>query len=284
MKILKLLPLLLLSAIVLPSCNNNDDPQANTQAVVISADSSTVASYNRDDQSLDILPGAIYGVLVNLDNSTLQLSVANLQYDGNQQAISFSLPELRLGMSQTGWLLDHAEPISVQTQSGTATISKLQVNFALRANGAQNVVRIYMVLDDKYELTTIFNNSQFIGTTTSTDITDPADNPFTTDLSQYLVVIDRQKKTAQVQIANPKFLDNMPSNLGIMIFDNIPLTFSADGYTFSTSNLIPKIGKDPYPAFEISNLQGSVIAGKSLSLTFDCAKFNRKVTVAGTAY
>jgi hypothetical protein len=69
-----------------------------------------------------------------------------------------------------------------------------------------------------------------------------------------------------------------------MFFNDIPLTFTADGFTFQTNEVIPQINSVPFPAFTITNLKGTIVAGKTMDLTFECAKYNRKVTVAGTAY
>ncbi len=285
MKFLKflLLPLLALPALILPSCSN-DDPKGNTQALTIQSSLNYISVYDRTADKLTVFSGANYGVLVNLDQLTMQLNVNDLQYDSDQRAISFSLPELRMNITQTGWKLQHAETMQIQTGASTVNVANLDIDFVLRSDGLQNLVSIKFLLDSRYEITTLFTHSQFIGETKSTDIDNPAKDPFSTKQSRYLVTFDGKTKKAEVQIAYPKFLDTMPSNLGVMRFPDIPLTYTNDGFTFKISSLVPKIGNDPYPAFEITNLEGKVVAGKTLSLTFECRKFNRKVTIDGTAY
>lgn len=283
MRFFKFLPLLFLSAFILTSCGD-DGPQENSQTLIIQSSLNYVSVIDRTDNTQSVLPGADYGIVVNLDRSTLQLSINNFQFAASERAISFTLPEIRMDYTQTGWEINSNDPISVDTGNGSAVISNLRLKFVLRSDGSQNLVTINFVLDNRYEVTTIFTHNQFIGETKSTDITDPENNPFSTNQSRYLVILDGKTKKAEVQIAYPKFLEGMPSNLGVMRFKDIPVTSTKDGFTFATGSLIPEISNVPYPAFAITNLSGTVVAGKTLSLTFECEKYNRKVTVAGTAY
>lgn len=284
MKLIKLHPLLMLLVAVLPSCSNDDEVKGNIQNVAIPSSLNVVSSYDKVNGTREALQGADYGVIVNLDNGTLQLVVTNMVYAKDERAISFTLPEFKLSIGSNGWKMDHTDPVSVETAWGKATVSDIHVTFAMRLNGSQNLVGISMVLDDRYELNTIFTTTQYTAKTTSTDITDPTNNPFTTEMSAYLVEIDPKTMKARLQIASPKFLTGMPDNLGIMIFNDIPFTFTDNGFSFSKQTLIPNIGNDPYPAFEITNLSGKVVAGQTLTLTFDCAKYNRNVSVAGNIY
>ncbi len=285
MKLRKLLPLLFCASLVCTSCNDSDDSTSTTTTTLsIPSSSNYITSYDITTGSLAVLNGADYGLIVNSNQSTLQLVVGNLQYETNTTAISFTLPEIKLTTTQGGYKIDSQTDYSVETATSTATVSNLKMNFVLRSNGNQNLVHLSYVLNNRYEINTIFTNNQFIGTTTSTDLTTPDVDPFTTEDSQYLVVVDGKNMKAQIQIASPQFLSNMPTNLGIMFFDEIPLTFTADGFTFQTNEVIPQINSVPFPAFTITNLKGTIVAGKTMDLTFECAKYNRKVTVAGTAY
>lgn len=283
MKFIKLLPLLLLPALILPSCGDNDEPRENMVSLTIDSKLNYISSYDLSTSTTEIFPGANYGIIANMDRNAIELSVNDLQFNKGERAISFTLPEMRMNVIHTGWKLEQKESVSVQAGASTVTVSDIKIDFNLRANGSQNLVLLSFVLDGRYAINTFFTHNQFIGTTTSTDLSDPADDPFTTQQSQYLVVFDGKTNKVQVQIANPKFLDKMPP-LSIMVFDAIPMNFSNDGFTFSASEIIPSIKGTPYPDFKVSNLEGKVVAGKTLTLKFDCARFNRQVTVAGTAY
>lgn len=284
MKFLKLLPLLLLG-LIFPSCNNDDAPKENTSYVTIKSSLNYISAINLEDNSFAILPGVDYGVLVNFDRQTLQLFVNNLQFNSDERAISFTLPEIRLDITTNGWRILHNEAIQVQAGASTYSVSQIEVDFALRADGSQNIVAINYTLDDKYKLTTLFTHNQFIGTTTSTDMDDPEDAPYSTNQSRYLVIIDNKTKTAELQIAYPKFVEAMPAErVGVLVFKDIPLTFDRDGFTFQTPSIVPQIKDTPYPDYTVTGLYGHVSPGKYMKLSFECHKFNRKVTVDGTAY
>lgn len=284
MKFLKLLPLLFLT-FTFASCSDNEGPQGNTSQVTIPSSINYISAYDLTDNTLEILPGADYGVLVNFDKITLQLFVNNLQFDSSERAVSFTLPELRMDYTKTGFKLAHKDAIQVEAGASTVTVSDFQVDFVLRADGSQNIVAINFTIDNRYELTTLFTHNQFIGTTTSTDLADPANAPYSTQQSRYLVIIDNKSKTAELQIAYPKFLEAMPAErVGTMVFKNIPLTYTIDGFNFETASIVPEIKNVPFPDYTVSNVKCKVVAGKTMALSFDCAKFNRNVTVDGTAY
>lgn len=284
MKFLKLLPLLLM-AVIFPSCNDNDNPKENTSQLTIKSSLNYISSLNLHDNSLSTLPGADYGLLVNFDRETLQLFINNLQFDPAERAISFTLPEIKLDITTQGWRILHREAIQVQAAGTTYSVSDIEVYFALRADGSQNVVAINYTLDSKYKLTTLFTHNQFIGTTSSADMTDPANAPYSTNQSRYLVIIDKKTNTAELQIAYPKFVEAMPAErVGVMTFKDIPLTFTKEGFSFEAPSIVPQIKDTPYPDYTITNLYGNVAAGKYMKLSFECAKFNREVTVDGTAY
>lgn len=283
MKLLRLLPLLIIGLII-TSCNNDDTPKENSQYLTISSTLNYVSVIDDSDNSQEIFTGADWGVLVNLDRSTLQLYVNSLQYLPDEHAVSFTLPELRMEYTSTGWKLNNPQSIQVETGVSPLNISDLHVDFVLRNDGSQNLVTIAFTINGRYHVNTLFTHNQFIGSTTSTYITNPDDAPFTTNQSRYLVIIDKKTMKAEVQIANPLFLNGMPTNLGIMRFKDIPMTFTDDGYRFAIANLTPEIGEDPYPAFALTDVNGTVVAGKTMKLNFKCARFNRQVEVNGTAY
>lgn len=278
-----LLPVLAMTAMILSSCSD-DEPKSNTQAMEIKSSLNYISVYDLQTKEQKIFSGANYMVVVNLDNATFQLSVNDLEYLTDQRAISFTLPEMKISVTQKGWKISYDDKMQLETSYQPITVSNYAVNFALRADGSQNLVSIEFTIDNRYDIKTFFTHSQYIGTTKSTDITDPENAPFSTEASSYLIILDDKTKTVEVQIASPKFLEAMPSNLGIMVFSDIPVTYTKEGYSFKINKLTPKIGEDPYPAFEITNLEGKVVAGQALNLNFDCARFNRTVTFEGTIY
>ena len=284
MKFFQILTLLSLPVVMLTSCGNDDDnPSGNSFSLPVDAAGNTILSQNISTGAVEALPGANYGLKGDLDNGVLTLTINDLQYDSQKNAISFTLPAARLSITQGSFSVDQAGDVSVALSNGAVTVSDLLIKFALQTNGTQKLVQLSYTIDHTYKITTVFNSNIFVGTTTTTDLTSPETKPFTSQEPMYNVVLDRKNKTAQLQIAYAKFLPAMPS-LGVMYFDKIPVEYTADGFTFSINEVVPSINNTPYPDFKVANVSGTVVAGKTLKLTFECARFNRKVSFEGTAY
>lgn len=288
MKALKLiLSFLILPALLLTSCDDND-PNHNTGSLTLGASDNIILSTYTPDNSLQVLPGANYRILVDYDLMTCNVTVNDLQFDSQQSAISFTIPETRIAVSSSGWLIRRQEAFTVETSRGTATISNFDLEFTMRVGGSSALAMLEFDLDGKYHISTLLTTSNFVGTTSSTIIGNPDQDPFSTQTSTYSVIVNRETAKAQIRIYNPKFSNEMPSNLGTMVFDNIPVTFTSKGFAATPTEIIPEIatagGSDPYPQFKITNLDVAYVAGMHLDMEFDCAAFNRHVKVSTSPY
>lgn len=284
MKFLKLIPLLLLPAVVLPSCSDDDNERDNTATLTLPTTTNFIASYDNTTGTLNSLPGASFNITVNYSASTYQVSVSDLQYAPGQVATSFVLPELHYAVTNDGWEMEHEGDIKVDASNGVSTISDLKVVFNLRATGDQTLVALSFTIDHRYDINTVLVQNVFVGTTSSVDMTDPTDKPFSTKNPQYFVQIDKTGKTAILRIAYPQFVATMPTSIQVMDFPGIPLTITREGFSLNASEIIPEIKGTPYPNFKITNLHATVETGDDFDLTFECEHFNRRVTVEGKAY
>lgn len=283
MKYLKFLPVLILSVIALSACNDdNDEPKGNTADLPLQSAYNSILSTSNGVTTA--LPGADFNLHFDLDRGLVDISALALQYAPDKSAVSFDLTALPLRVGNTGWHIESDAPRSVSTSSGNITVSDIELDFTTRLTGDQNLVKFEFTIDSRYDICVMFNNSQFTAETTSTDVNNPTVDPFTTTESAYLVILNRQKNTAEVQIRNPRFLQAMPAGLGIMRFTDIPVTYMSDGFSFNTAGLTPYIGQEPYPAFALTDISGVVVAGETLDLQFTCPRFERKVVVDGKAY
>lgn len=128
------------------------------------------------------------------------------------------------------------------------------------------------------------NTLTFTGTTVSFPVTGDDDNPdFSTTESVYTVRLDRQSRTCTIEIEHPRFISNMPANLGTMVFPGVPFIFTDDnGYEFKMAQLIPHIANTPYPAFRVSAIEGEYDGNtNTFELEFTCDRFNRSVEFHG---
>lgn len=301
-KTFKLLSLLLTITLgaTMVSCSDNDDP-TNTITLNIPAAASVIASTNLSDNSVAVYPGPDVSIQAETYASTLTITLNHLQYDSQLQTISFTFPPLKMDITTGGWRCNHPEAIAVNTGYGTATITNLEVQCNMRATGDQNFTSLRFDIDGTHHVALIFRNQQFIGTTTSENIYDPADDPFSTTSPQYMVVLNDDHTACDVHIVRAQFLAAMPGNLGEMVFAGIPVTFNSNGYSFATdtSGLDPMIDGVAYPNYHIVSCAGTVDSGKMLNMTFDCRgtrevnmggqtqtveMFFRRVAVAATEY
>lgn len=280
-----LLAALVIPALMLTSCN--DSEEENTGSLRLSATDNIILSTNKTTQTTEALPGANYSINVDYNTNVCRIVVNDLQYDPQKSAISFSMPDIRIAVGSTGWIIRQSEA-TVQTTNGSAKITNFEAWFTMRVGGSSALAGISFTLDGQYEITTLLTTSNFTGTLNSTIIGNPDDNPFTTNNTTYSVLVDRASQTAEVRIYNPKFSSDMPSNLGTMVFPNLPITYTSKGFNVNINKVIPEIatagGSDPYPQFAITNLQIAYVAGSRANMDFDCAAFNRHVAVTMQPY
>lgn len=282
MKILKFIPVLL-SVLLFSACGNDDEP-SNDMRIEIRSQYNTVLAYDIANGQTSNMAGADYSIFADFGASTLALSVNNLMLPEADRAISFDLPAIRLQNTATGFRAEQRDALTAPANDGsTVTVTDIYVDFFYPYGATPNPIAINFTLNGKFKITTFFNSTRYSATTTSTSVTDPALDPFTTEESQYALAIDTKNMTCAIAIYNPRFVANMPS-LNTMIFPGIPFKFTDNGISFKSKSLIPQIGSDPYPQFTITDLEGNIVAGKTLTMKFDCMAFQRQVAVAGKCY
>lgn len=284
-----LLCALFIPALMLTSCDNNDEG-GNTASLQLSSTDNIILSTKTADNSVEVLSGANYFISVDYDKMTCTVAVNDLQYDTQKTAISFSIPETRIAVSSAGWVIRRQEPFTVQASNGTtATISDFDMEFTMRVGNSSALAMLEFTLDGTYQISTLLTTSNFVGTTTSTLIADPETDPFTTTNTTYSVIVNRETSKAQVRIYQAQFASNMPTNLGTMVLDNIPVTFTSQGFAAIQTQVIPQIANangtsDPYPQFTLTNVKIAYVAGMHFNMEFDCAAFARHVDIQTRPY
>lgn len=284
MKILKILSIAILIP-MLSACRGDDSP-TNSARMDIRSESNTLLVTDITTSETYKCSGADYAIFVDFDNATGNVSINNLLLPGASRAISFDLPETRLQVTMLGFKIEQIQPVSVPTNTGSSVnISDLKVEYYYPANATPNPLNISFTINGSMRCVTLFEVTRYQGTTSSTDLDDPADSPYSTTISQYMVRLDSEDNTVSIAISRPKFVDAMPDQMiGTMIFPDIPVTYTEDGITFESASFVPMVGEDPYPQFRITNLSGRIVAGSSFDLTFDCQAFKRNVKVAATCF
>lgn len=111
----------------------------------------------------------------------------------------------------------------------------------------------------------------------TTTVTSADQNPYTTntaDKNRYSVIINAEKKTANIDILAASFADKMPSMN--MRFKDVKVLMNKNSVTLEADELIPVTYnssnlEDPQPKYKITNLRAHGTPEHGMSLTFECA-------------
>lgn len=111
----------------------------------------------------------------------------------------------------------------------------------------------------------------------TTTVTSANQNPYTTntaDKNRYSVIINAEKKTANIDILAASFADKMPSMN--MRFKDVKVLMNKNSVTLEADELIPVTYnssnlEDPQPKYKITNLRAHGTPEHGMSLTFECA-------------
>ena len=75
-----------------------------------------------------------------------------------------------------------------------------------------------------------------------------------------------------MDIYQAKFAKDMPAM--DMKLDSIPFEVSKEGYTLAVDEVIPTVGKVPFPNYAIKSLSGRADFATGLDLRFDCMHYS----------
>lgn len=119
----------------------------------------------------------------------------------------------------------------------------------------KNVESLFVttIVMGNYIITTPYTTYILSGQTKVSKQTTESQTPYVNENAKYIINIDRKTMTADIEIKGAKFASMMPGM--DMTFPGTALTFSGtDGFELSADNLIPIIGKTPYPDYAISDV------------------------------
>ena len=111
----------------------------------------------------------------------------------------------------------------------------------------------------------IYTPTAYLG---STGVVDAEGKSFMTQSPCYAVAFDPTKSKATLHILGAKFAEGMPAM--DMMFTEIPVTFSQNGFEMSIAELTPYIGNVPYADFKITNLSVSGTYEDMMTVNFTC--------------
>ena len=208
---------------------------------------------------------------INWTHATGVVTFSGLKFGGvTSSNLTLSSMDLK---SDGDWSFSTTSAPVAQLASGTKTSVS---NFTFKWNDRLDIPELEEY-DPEYYFSFDYDNKytvkgsrapfNFWGTTTSQTEGQPA---FVSEVNKIVAAPNFADMTMTVLINGAKFADRMPG-LNIQL-DNIPMQIVDGGasFTFSTDQLIPTIGGDPYPMYPCSNISGTLSPETGLTFRFDC--------------
>ncbi len=276
-KLSKLL-FLAIPALLLVSCNNDDDPVSKLE-ISYDAKSNMVISEDVVTGETKLNNGCVIAIGLASDNSG-SLALEQVVYDG-ENTMNLYAPELK-------WVVDNAtgafslkaaslQAIPTSGNVRSLTVTDLEVSYLSRSvNGPYGIVdypaviEIEMLVEGRYKIEVVFTQVVSFGTTTVT--TKANGSVYKSIDTFYSIVFDKTKMTANVTVYNAKFADKMPAQTKIVI-PGVPFTVGKDGkYNLQAVEIIPnQANGSPKPEFKINNFFCNGEFGDDSELRFTVA-------------
>lgn len=273
------------------SCNSlNDDDLGITEQTVtltVSQDGTLTAVAPADITTSDIITpsewnlysGAEYRIKFDFKTQKCDLTVSKLSYLNDKTQSSFTLANLPISNEKYPAIVQGVNtpgPVAFQDANGQNHIVTDIRLFCM--------IDPYRLFDDDKQRNSIYisfkidgtlvqaieRNQYFFGTTTTTDLANPAQAPSTSTSARYHLKLKPIENTikADLTILYPKFIPNMPVER--MTFPDIPLNLTPNGYILFANKIIPTISGTPYNGFPITDLTATTVYENSFNLDFTC--------------
>ncbi len=259
-----LLLLTVLPAAILTSCLDSDTN--NTSSF-----SATMVQIKNNNGNTS-LGTANYRYDIDFTDNLIDITI----YDTDIYGTAFVLNDLPLTFSSTAGYLFHATDIIPEDASGNA-ISSLSITDIY--GQYFNTLDMRFTINGTTTVTAIPNSAvyQFCDIFTQNDTTNYEYDECLVGLS-YNITSD--STTVDITLNNIRFVEEMP--VLTMTFPNIPISSSAAGNSlvFAANTIIPEIGNTPYPAYQLTDISGTVnpsftssgnyFSNENVTATFKC--------------
>lgn len=194
-----------------------------------------------------------------------------------------------LKLSALPWTLDsrdnsrHIDVNQVYPDGDRSTVvSDIEVVYRPQFNlgdAAMHTLAVKYELAGSVEVVMIPLKVTMTGTTSTSSM--GGGSPFVSTGTTFTVLPDPAQGTASMVVANAAFAAGMPA-LGDMVFDNLRLTYTDDGFRVSSPMLVPSIAGVPYPRYTITDLTADFeLDDTDCTVNFRCMEVFT-VTAVGT--
>lgn len=165
-------------------------------------------------------------------------------------------------------IIDSRNP---ETPEGQTKVSRYEAYYADRRVNNRPVPISYSVihLDDLAYIASFPSEEYAFGKTVTRTVNNPDEEYVNTDMF-YHFTFNTQNLTATLTMEKAMFGFGMPFPM-TLVADNLPVKFSAKGFTIEAASVIPTSAGVPYPRFEMTDLEIFIPFINKGSVKFNCA-------------
>ena len=192
----------------------------------------------------------------------------NVKFAERMPAIDMLIKDLKYGTDkETGALLITGSEI-VPVVDGKPYEDFMVTTFRceIRDYGLAYLPDMSFTVNNVFRVTVIPTLTYYYGTTTV--VNNANKSTYETTDPIYKVVSDPKNMTADITLHKARFAASMPAM--DMSFKGVAVTPYNTGYDLKCDSLIPEIGDVPFPAYQITNLEGAEKFLDNMKLNFDC--------------
>lgn len=195
---------------------------------------------------------AIYSIKLNFNNSKATITSSTLELGGKTcsmqltdvpfQANSLNGANLSMSAANAGEITTLSLPVTDLTLKTTQAFN-LYPEVVPGVSGITSFYPLLMMnykVGDKYVVKTFCSDNTFTGTTMTTYPSGDGQGTFQNEGIEYRVVMNVDKKKADVVLYNAKFAEASPE-IKAMILKNLDVEYLPTGYAIQGTDLIPEV-------------------------------------------
>lgn len=216
---------------------------------------------------------------------TCEVTFSGLKKPDGTPYPAFTIKDVKWKANETNWgVATAAAPEVTTANSLPVVISDFKFNWHNREYFSQATGGSYTTCNFSFTLdgVGVVGSRREVIIAGKTVSSSPSSKPFESMKPVYTLLLDFDKRTADLKITNAKFEQNMPAMT--MVFPAIPFTVERGGnvITFSAAALTPTIAGTPYPNFPITEFKGTLTPTSGIDLSFICGFKGTPYTVTST--
>lgn len=272
-------------ALGLMSCNDDNDEPENpnfgpTTKVISPDDALNVIS---TPTSTYITTGAKVSVVFYENSRTASVAITNLMLDKSGSYRNYYF--LSLPWSYGDNREREIDLAKVTDDTGSMTFTDFEISSLpnMKINGTEHAnLSVKFSTSNGHDYMLVPSYFTTTARTITRNNTDGSERVALT--TTYSFELNPANYTCSMYVNNADFAAGMPT-LGEMLFDNINVSYTYDGFQFSNPSLTPSIAGVPSPNRPVTNLSGEVEIDDDGNLQFTCMRvFSVTATLSAPYY